>query len=99
MDATIDVVHWTAVMPGDRPIANFTPIYRTAVGAVGDGNREPACSKLLQFPDRRATTKNLDIPGTIPARSIKPYARSYLFVVDFREAVVPECDRVTSRDS
>ncbi|TAE80842.1 MAG: hypothetical protein EAZ60_25415 [Oscillatoriales cyanobacterium] len=50
----------------------------------------------MQFPNRRATTKNLDIPGTIPARSIKAYARSYLFLVDFREAVVPECDRVGS---
>lgn len=36
MDATIDAVHLTAVMPGDSPIANFTPIYRTAFGAVGN---------------------------------------------------------------
>jgi hypothetical protein len=41
MDTTVDVVRLTAVMPRDRPIANFTPIYRTAFGAVGDSNCSP----------------------------------------------------------
>ena len=96
MDETVDVVDLTVVMPGDRPIAQLYIDSRTAFKAVRDRSRQPALRKLLEFRNRRATVKNLDHPGTIPARSIKSYAGSYLFVVDFRKAVLAQCDRVAS---
>ncbi|WP_293124747.1 hypothetical protein [Microcoleus sp. bin38.metabat.b11b12b14.051] len=40
-------------------------------------NLQLALRKLLEFRHGRATVKNLDIPGTIPARSLQPYPRSY----------------------
>ena len=95
-DATVDVVDLTAASPGYRPIAQFYINSRTAFKAVRDRDQQPARSKLLEFRNRLATVKNVDIPGTMPARSIKPYARSYLFVVDFRDAVLAQCDRVAS---
>ena len=74
MDATVDVVDLTALMPGFRPLAQLYTDSGTAVGARGAGHleRQPGFSKLLQFRNRGATVKNLDIPGTIAARSIKP---------------------------
>ena len=106
MDATVDVVDLTEVMPGYRPIAQLYTDSGTAVDrAVCDRDPQPAkilkreypaLRKLLQFRNRGATVKNLDITGTIPARSIKPYARSYVLVEDFRDAVIPEYDRVAS---
>ena len=95
-DATVDVVDLTAASPGYRPIAQFYINSRTAFKAVRDRDQQPARSKLLEFRNRLATVKNVDIPGTMPARSIKPYARSYLFVVDFRKVVLAQCDRVAS---
>jgi len=96
MDAAVNVVDLTAVMPGERPIAQFYTDYGTAFEAVGDRDGQLALRKLLQFRNRRTTVKNLDLPGKISTRSIKPYDRSYLFVVAFREAVLPECDRAAS---
>jgi hypothetical protein len=55
----------------------------------------PALAPLLQFRNRGATVKKLDIPGTIAARSRKPYARRYVIVAEnFRGAVIREYDRV-----
>ncbi len=73
MNATLDVVDLSALMPGSRPIAQLCTDSGTAV-ARGAGHLElqPGFSKLLQFRNRGATVKNLDIPGTISARSIKP---------------------------
>lgn len=74
MDATVDVVELAALMPGARPIAQLYTDSGTAVDHRGAGHleRQPGFSKLLQFRNRGATVKNLDIPGTISARSIKP---------------------------
>ena len=96
MDATVDVVELTALMPGYRPIPKLYKDSGTAVDRGGcHQDRPPGCSKLLQFRNRRATVKNLDIPGIIAARSIKPYACSYVFVAEnFRDAVLREYDRV-----
>ena len=73
MDATLDVVDLSALMPGSRPIPQ---LYTDSGTAVDRGprhlERQPGFSKLLQFRNRGATVKNLDIPGTISARSIKP---------------------------
>ena len=96
MDATVDVVDLTALMPESRPLAQ---LYTDSGTAVDRGarhlDRQPGCSKLLQFRNRAATVKNLDIPGTIAARSIKPYARRYVIVAEnFRDAVLREYDRV-----
>jgi hypothetical protein len=96
MDATVDVVELTALMPGSRPIPK---LYKDSGTAVDRGachqDRPPGCSKLLQFRNRRATVKNLHIPGTIAARNIKPYARSCVFVAEnFRDAVLREYDQV-----
>ncbi|MEG4801417.1 hypothetical protein QUB63_16150 [Microcoleus sp. ARI1-B5] len=46
MDATVDVVDLTAVMPGDRPNAQFYTDYRSAVAprAIGIGNPPSANS-------------------------------------------------------
>lgn len=96
MDATVDVVDLTAAIPGSRPIAQFYIDDRSAVGPCAIEREQPARSKLLEFRNRLATVKNLDIPSTIPARSLKPYAPSYVLVEDFRDPVVPECDRVAS---
>jgi hypothetical protein len=96
MDRTVGVVDLTVVMPGDRPIAQLYIESRTAFKAVRDRDRQPALRKLLEFRNRRATVKNLDNPRTIPARSIKSYARSQLFLVDLLKAVLPQCDRVGS---
>lgn len=95
MDATVDVVDLTALMPGSNPIAQSYTDSGRAVRGARLLDRQPGFSKLLQFRNRRATVKNLDIPGTIAARSIKPYARSYVFVAQiFRDAVLRQDDRV-----
>ncbi len=95
MDATVDVVDLTALMPGSNPIAQSYTDSGRAVRGARLLDRQPGCSKILQFRNRRATVKNLDIPGTIAARSIKPYARSYVFVAEiFRDAVLRQYDRV-----
>ena len=74
-DATVDVVHLSALMPESRPIAQLYTDSGTAVDqGAGHLERESGFSKLLQFRNRGATVKNLDILGTISARSIKPYA-------------------------
>jgi hypothetical protein len=96
MNATVDVVDLTALMPESRPTAQ---LYRDSGTAVDRGaghlERQPGFSKLWQFRNRGATVKNLDIPGTISARSIKPYARRYVIVAEnFRSAVLREYDRV-----
>jgi hypothetical protein len=73
MDATVDVVYLTALMPGFRPIAQLYTDSGTAVDrGAGHLERQPGCSQLLQFRHRGATVRNLDIPDTIAARSIKP---------------------------
>ncbi|MDP8935974.1 MAG: hypothetical protein M3N42_18040 [Cyanobacteriota bacterium] len=98
MDATVDVVELTALMPGSRPIPQLYKDSGTAVDRrARHQDRQPGFSKLLQFRNRRATVKNLDIPGTIAARSIKPYACSYVIVAEnFRDAVLREYDRVAA---
>ena len=89
MDGTVDLVDLTALMPGSNPIA------QSYIRGARHLDRQPGCSKLLQFRNRRATVKNLDIPRTIAARSIKSYARSYVFVAEiFGGAVFREDDRV-----
>ncbi|MEG4284695.1 hypothetical protein QUB68_16320 [Microcoleus sp. A006_D1] len=61
MDATVDVVDLT-VMPGYRPIARFYINSRSpAVPAAPEKHPQPGSSKLLQFRNRRANVKNLDI--------------------------------------
>ncbi len=61
MDATLDVVDLT-VMPGYRPIAQFYIDCRSpAVPAAPEKHPQPGSSKLLQFRNRRANVKNLDI--------------------------------------
>jgi hypothetical protein len=73
MNATLDVVDLTALMPGSRPTAQLYRDSGTAVDrGAGHVERQPGFSKLLLFRNRGATVKNLDIPGTISARSIKP---------------------------
>ncbi|MEG4231450.1 hypothetical protein QUA40_04925 [Microcoleus sp. Pol11C3] len=97
MDATVNVVDLTALMPTSSPIAQSYTDSGRAVDRLGarHQDRQPGCSKLLQFRNRRATVNNLDIPGTIAARIIKLYARSYVFVAEnFRDAVIREYDRV-----
>ena len=96
MDATVDVVELTALMPGARPIAQlYTDSGTTVDRGAGHLERQPGCSKLLQFCNRGATVRNLDIPGTIAARSIKPQARRYVIVAEtYRGAVLREYDRV-----
>ncbi len=96
MNATLDVVDLTALMPGSRPTAQLYTDSGTAVDrGAGHLERQPGFSKLLQFRNRGATVKNLDIPGTISARSIKPQVRRYVIVAEnFREAVLREYDRV-----
>jgi hypothetical protein len=96
MNATVDVVDLTALMPESRPLAQLYTDSGTAVDrGAGNLDRQPGCSKLLQFRNRGATVKNLDIPGTIAARSRKPYARRYVIVAEnFRSAVLREYDRV-----
>jgi hypothetical protein len=95
MNATVDVVDLTALIPESRPTAQLYADSGTAVGGAGHLERQPGFSKLLQFRNRGATVKNLDIPGTISARSIKPYARRYVIVAEnFRSAVIREYDRV-----
>ncbi|MCW6053941.1 hypothetical protein K4039_28785 [Lyngbya sp. CCAP 1446/10] len=49
MDATVNVVDLTAVMPGELPIAQFYTYYGTAFGDVGDRDGQLALRKLLQF--------------------------------------------------
>lgn len=72
MNATVDVGDLTALMPESRPIAQLYTDSGTAVDrGAGHLERQPGCSKLLQFPNRGATVKNLDIRDTIAARSIK----------------------------
>ena len=62
-------------MPESRPIAQLYTDSGTAVArGVGHLERQFGFSKLLQFRNRGATVNNLDILGTISARSIKPYA-------------------------
>ena len=96
MDATVDVVDVTALMSGSRPIAQLYSDSGTAVDrGARHQDRQLGFSKLLQFRNRRATVKNLNIPGTMAARSIKLYARSYVLVAeDFGGAVLPKYDRV-----
>ena len=73
MDATVDVVELTALRPGSRPIPELEKDSGTAVdGGAGHLERQPGFSKLLEFHNRGATVKNLDILDTIAARSIKP---------------------------
>ena len=73
MNATLDVVDLSGLMPGARPIAQLYTDSGTAVDRdAGHLERQPGFSKLLQFRNRGATARNLDIPGTIAARSIKP---------------------------
>jgi len=72
-DATVDVVHLSALMPEFRPIAQLYTDSGTAVDrGAGHLDQQPGFSKLLLFRNRGATVKDLDIPGTIAARSIKP---------------------------
>jgi hypothetical protein len=72
MNATLDVVHLTALMPESRSIGQLYTDSGTAVDrGAGHLERQPGFSKLLQFRNRGATVKNLDIPSTISARSIK----------------------------
>ena len=72
MNATVDVVDLTALIPESRPLAQLYTDSGTAVDrGAGYLERQPGFSKLLQFPNRGATVKNLDIPDTIAARSIK----------------------------
>lgn len=72
-DATVDVVDLSALMPGSRLLAQLYTDSGTAVDRGADHlERQPGFSKLLLFRNRGATVKNLDIPGTISARSIKP---------------------------
>lgn len=96
MEATVDVVELTALMPGSRPIAQLYSDSGTAVErGARHQDRQLGFSKLLQFRNRRATVKNLNIPGTMAARSIKFYARSYVLVAeDFGGAVLREYDRL-----
>jgi hypothetical protein len=96
MNATLDVVDLTALMPGAGPIAQLYTDSGTGVDrGAGHLERQPGFSKLLQFRNRGATVRNLYIPGTIAARSIKPYARRYVIVAEnFRDAVLREYDRV-----
>ncbi|MEG3862877.1 hypothetical protein [Microcoleus sp. herbarium12] len=77
LDATVDVLNLTAVLPREHPIAQLHIDCPPAVGAASEKNLQPALRKLLEFRNRRATVRNLDIPGTIPVLSLKPYARSY----------------------
>ena len=79
-----------------RPIPQLYKYSGTSVDRrARHQDRQPGFSKLLQFRNRRATVKNLDIPRTIAARSIKPYACSYVFVAEnFRDAVLREYSRV-----
>jgi len=74
MNATLDVVDLSALMPGSRPLGQlYTDSAGTAVDpGAGHLERQPGFSKLLLFRNRGATVKNLDILGTISARSIKP---------------------------
>jgi len=73
MNATLDVVDLSALMPESRPIAQLYTDSGTAVDwGAGHLERQPGFSKLLQFRNRGATVKNLDIFDTISARSIKP---------------------------
>jgi hypothetical protein len=73
MNATLDVVDLSALMPGSRPIAQLYTDSGTAVDrGVGHLEQQPGFSKLLLFRNRGATVKNLDISDTISARSIKP---------------------------
>ena len=73
MNATVDVVDLTALRPESRPIAQLYTDFGTAVArGAGHLERQPGFSKLLQFRNRGATVKNLDIPGTTAGRSIKP---------------------------
>jgi len=73
MDATVDVVELSALMPESPAIAQLYTDSGTAVDrGAGHLERQPGCSKILQFRNRGATVRNLDIPGTIAARSIKP---------------------------
>ena len=96
MNATLDVVDLSALMPQSRPIAQLYTDSGTAVDRGADYlDRQPGLTKLLQFRNRGATVKNLDILDTIAARSIKPYARRYVMVAEnFRSAVLREYDRV-----
>ena len=96
MNATVDAVDLTGLMPESRPLAQLYTDSGTAVDrGAGHLERQPGFSKLLQFRNRGATVKNLDIPGTISARTIKPYARRYVIVGEnFRSAVLQEYDRV-----
>jgi len=95
-DATVDVVHLSALRLESRLIAQLYTDSGTAVDrGPGHLERQPGFSKLLQFRNRGATVKNLDILGTFSARSIKPYARRYVIVAEnFRHAVLREYDRV-----
>jgi len=73
MNATVYVVKLTTLMPGYRPIPQLYTDSGTAVDrGAGYLEWQPSFSKLLQFRNRGATVTNLDIPGTISARSIKP---------------------------
>ncbi len=96
MNATLDVVDLSALMPGSRAIAQLYTDSGTAVArGAGHLERQPGFSKLLLFRNRGTTVKNLDIPGTISARSIKPQARRYVIVAEnFRDALLREYDRV-----
>jgi len=61
MNATLDVVDLTALMPGSRPTAQLYTDSGTAVDrGAGHLERQPGFSKLLQFRNRGATVKNLD---------------------------------------
>ncbi|MEG4634059.1 hypothetical protein QUB56_31585 [Microcoleus sp. AR_TQ3_B6] len=96
MNAKVDVVDLSALMPESRPIAQLHTDSGTAVdGGAGHLERQPGFSKLLEFHNRGARVKNLGILGTIAARSIKPYARRYVIVAEnFRQGVLREYDRV-----
>lgn len=96
MNATLDVVHLTALIPESSPIAQLYTDSGTAVDrGAGHLDRQPGFSKLLEFRNRGGTVKDLDIPDTIAARSIKPQARRYVIVAEnFRDAVLREYDRV-----
>ena len=61
MNATLDVVDLTALMPESRPLAQLYTDSGTAVDrGAGHLERQPGFSKLLQLRNRGATVKNLD---------------------------------------
>jgi hypothetical protein len=90
MNATVDVVDLSALMPESSPTAQLHTDSGTAVDrgarAILSGN--PALANSGSFATGARRSK-------ISMRSIKPYARRYVIVAEnFRDAVLQEYDRV-----